>query len=85
MGSVRADLTEKATRRQKFESSKGGSHEKMGAERIKFRTKRVTCSKNSQKAEWPRTREGGRGGQGASHGPDDTGLIGWWQGLGLLF
>ena len=46
--------------------------------RISFQTKGTMFSKNSKKAEWLRKSTGGRGGQGASHGPDDTGLIGWW-------
>lgn len=51
--------------------------ERWGQWGIRFQTKRTMCSKNSKKAERLRKSIGGRGGQGASHGLDNTGHIGW--------
>ena len=42
---------------------------------VNFQTKGAMCSKNSKMVERLRRSEWGRGGQGASHGPEDTGLM----------
>lgn len=75
-------LGQTSLRRQHFSRDLNQAREKPwkdgGIGGIEVLDKGQTCSKNNKKGQWFRKCERGRGGQGARHGPNDTGLTGWW-------